>query len=275
MRGAAAIGVAQVLSAHGFRPDVVVGCSSGAVFGAMVALGLSAERSLHIATELWSQEATERTQWRAYLQLLAPSLFGFDEDFALRSTTLIAQRLHDAFDHVQLEDLLTPFRVAATDALTGEPVLLTRGPMARAILASLSVPILFPSVEFAGRRLVDGSISDPLPLAAAQDADVVLALGFRGALPRRVDRASRLVAQVSNTLINNLYDARMDSARQRGQRLIELEPDLPETVGLWDNTVLPDAYASGARAATDALPAIRDVIERSATMRLTPANCVV
>lgn len=264
VRSAAAIGVAHVLSGADMRPDLVVGCSSGAIFGATVALGLSAEHSLRLTTELWSQDLTEQKRWKSYLQLVAPRLAGFDENFSLRSTTLIAQRLDKVFGHMQLEDLRTPLRVAATDARTGDPVTLTRGPMALAILASLSVPLLFPSVEFEGRRLVDGVVSDPLPLAAAQDADVVLVLGFRGAMPRRVHRASRLVAQVSTTLINNLYDARLDAARRRGQRLVELELDLPARVGLWDTAALPEAFASGVRATTERLPAIRSALSRAA-----------
>lgn len=268
VRSAAAIGIAHVLAKGGMQPDIVVGCSSGAIFGATVALGLSAEQSLRLTTELWSQDLTEQKRWRAYLQLLAPRLAGFDEGFSLRSTTLIAQRLDKVFGHLRLEDLHTPLRVAATDARTGEPVTLTRGPMARAILASLSVPFLFPSVEFEGRRLVDGVVSDPLPLAAAQDADVVLVLGFRGAMPRRVNRVSRMVAQVSTTLINNLYDARLDAARQRGQQLIELEIDLPARVGLWDTAMLPEAYMSGVRATTDALPAICHAMDTPVVRRV-------
>jgi NTE family protein len=268
VRSAAAIGIAHVLAGGGMRPDIVVGCSSGAIFGATVALGLSAEHALRLTTQLWSQDLTEQKRWRAYLQLVAPRLAGFDEGFSLRSTTLIEQRLHKVFGHLQLEDLRTPLRVATTDARTGDPVTLTRGPMARAILASLSVPFLFPSVEFEGRRLVDGVVSDPLPLAAAQDADVVLVLGFRGAMPRRVNRASRLVAQVSTTLINNLYDARLDAARERGQRLIEIELDLPARVGLWDTAALPEAYMSGVRAATAALPAICQAMDTPVVRRV-------
>jgi NTE family protein len=257
VRSAAAIGIAETLARAGLRPHCVVGCSSGAIFGATVALGLSAEVSLHLATSLWSQELTQQRRWRAYAQLVAPRWAGFNADFSLRSADLIAQRLEKAFGHLRLEDFVrTPLRVTATEARTGASVTLTRGPLARAIQASIAVPFLFPSVEFEGRRLVDGVVSDPLPLAAASDADVVLALGFRGAMPRRVDRASRLVAQASTTLINNLYDARLEAARARGQRLIELKLDLPPRIGLWDTAAMPQAYQAGQRAALAALPAI-------------------
>jgi NTE family protein len=261
VRSAAAIGIADVLRRAGLRPDLVVGCSSGAIFGATVALDIPAAEALRMATALWSQDLTERKRWRGYAQLLAPRWAGFDESFSLRSERAIARRLHEAFGHLAFANLLTPLRVTATDAATGAPVVLTRGPLTLAIQASIAVPFLFPSVEFAGQRLMDGVISDPLPLSAAADADVVVALGFRGAMPRRVNRASRLVARVSTALTNNLYDARLDAARARGQRLIELEIVMPRYVGLWDTSALPEACDAGARAAEAALPAIRRAIE--------------
>lgn len=267
VRSAAAIGIARVLADAGLQPDLVVGCSSGAIFGATVALGLSSEMALRLTTTLWSQEVTEQRRWISYLQLIAPRWTGFDERFSLRSERLIAKRLHSVFGDMRIEDLGTPMRIAATEAATGLPVVLSRGPLALAIQASLSVPFLFPAVRFEGRTLVDGVISDPLPLNAARDAAVVVALGFRGAMPRRVNRASRLVAQVSTAMINNIYEARLDAARARGQRLIELQLDLPARVGLWETAALPLAFEAGVTAAASALPAIERALDRGTALR--------
>ena len=120
----------------------------------------------------------------------------------------------------------------------------------------MAVPFLWPSVDIGGRRLVDGALSDPLPVAAASDALVVLALGFRGDMPRHLKRPSSLVAQVSTALINNLYEARMAAARARGQALIELDPVWPRRIGLWETQALPAAFEAGRQATLAALPAI-------------------
>ena len=109
-------------------------------------------------------------------------------------------------------------RIAATDAASGRPVVLSRGPLAAAIRASIAVPFLFLSIKFEGRRLVDGVVSDPLPLRAASDAEVVIALAFAARCRARSNNASRLVAQVSTAMIDNLFDARLEPARGRGQR---------------------------------------------------------
>jgi NTE family protein len=267
VRSAAAIGVAQVLRDAGLQPDLIVGCSSGAIFGATIAMGISPASALELATRLWSQDLTQQRRWRGYLQLLAPRWAGFGDGFSLRSEKRIAQRLREAFGTRRIEDLRTPLRIAATEAVTGKAVTLTHGPLAAAIQASIAVPFLFPSVNFDGRQLIDGVVSDPLPLGTARDAKVVVALGFRGAMPRRVDRPSRLVARVSTALINSVYDARLEAAQERGQHLIELRLDLPQRVGLWETAALPLAYEAGQRAAEAALSDIRQAAAGSAQRR--------
>ena len=256
VRSVAAVGIVEALAREGIRPDLVVGCSSGAIFGATIAHVMTPRDALAAATSLWSQELTQQKRWWAFAQLAAPRLTGFGADFALRDSRLIARRLEQAFGGVWLEELATPLRVAATDALRGEPVVLTRGRLVDALLASIAVPFIFESVLVGGRRLVDGVISDPLPIAAAADAQVVLTLGFEGAMPRRVDRPSRMVAQVSTALINNLQRARVAAASAAGQRVLALELELERRVGLWETAALPRAYEAGTRAAIARLPEI-------------------
>src|SRR5262249_13620849 len=68
VRSIAAIGLAEVLAREGVRPDLVVGCSSGALFAATIALGMAPEQALQTATELWSHELTRQHRWRGWLQ---------------------------------------------------------------------------------------------------------------------------------------------------------------------------------------------------------------
>ena len=261
VRSIAAVGIVERLRLEGIWPDLVVGCSSGALFGATIAMEMSPKDALHAATTLWSAELTQQPRWRAYPQMVAPKLMGFDADFGLRDNSLIALRLEAAFGGRKIESLPTPLRVAATDATTGKPVVLSEGLLTQALLASMAVPFIFPSVEVDGRRLVDGVVSDPLPLDAARDAELILALGFEGAMPRCVDRASRLVAQATTSLINNLMQARLEAAVARGQRIVSIELGLERKVGLWETGALPYLYEAGRRAATHHLPRILDQLE--------------
>ena len=68
----------------------------------------------------------------------------------------------------RIEDAPVPLAVAATDALTGEGVLLTAGDLVDAIAASAAIPGLFPPVRVEGRWLIDGSLSASQPVLHAQ-----------------------------------------------------------------------------------------------------------
>jgi NTE family protein len=268
IRSAAAIGVVDALQSAGLRPDLIVGCSSGALFGSALAMGLSPAHVLRMASAMWTQDLTEQRRWKAYLQLLMPKLAGFGADFSLRGAGRIERTVRNAFGDHRIEGLPTALRIAATDAASGAPVLLDHGPLATAVLASMAVPFVFPSVAFEGRRLVDGVVSDPMPLAAASDAQVVVSMAFAGALPRRVDRVSRMAAQVSTTMINNLQDARMaaamEVARAQGRRIISVDLLMNRRVGLWETAAIPAVFEAGRRAAFERLADI------SAALALAP-----
>lgn len=261
VRSAAAIGVAEELALNGLAPDLVVGCSSGALFGATIAMGMRPADALAAAVRMWRPELTGQRRQRAWLQLACPKLAGFDEGFALRDDRLIANAVERAFGDARIEALPTPLRVAATDAATGAGVVLEQGPLAQAVRASMALPLIFPSVPVEGRLLMDGAIADPLPVAAAADADVVIALSFPGDMPRRVDRASRLVARVSTALINNLMQARLEAARAAGQQVLLIELGLQQRVGLWETEALPVVYEAGRQATRLRLPQIRTLAQ--------------
>src|SRR5262245_51942712 len=156
VRSIAALGVADELACAGLAPGVVAGCSSGALFGACIAMGWNGEQGLAAAMRLWSPELTQKRRWRAWFEMIAPRLWGFGPGFALRDAALIRARVERAFGDTLIENLPTPLRIAATDAATGRGVILNRGRVADAVRASMALPFLFPSVEIEGRRLSDG-----------------------------------------------------------------------------------------------------------------------
>jgi NTE family protein len=125
----------------------------------------------------------------------------------------------------------------------------------------MALPFLFPPVRIDGRRLVDGVVSDPLPVSAAAQAQAVITLGFEGAMPRRVDRPSRLVAQHSTSLMNNLMRARLETAQARGQRLLGLSLTLKRRIGLWEIDALPELFEAGQRAAEERLDEIHALLD--------------
>ncbi len=263
VRSIAALGMVEVLAREGLHPDLVVGCSAGAMFGALIAAGHSADEAVRIATTLWSADVTRQRRWRAIPQMLWPRLGRFDADFALRDDRLVMQRLEQAFGDVGIEGLHLALRVTTTDAATGERVVLRSGSLVQALRASIALPFMFRPVHIDGRRLIDGFVADPLPVSAAADAHTVLALGFESPMPRRVDGPSRLLAQVTSALTNNLMQARLAEANAGGTRLLTLVPHLERRVGLFDTEAMPYLVDAGRRATEAALPALRALLQRT------------
>lgn len=271
VRSVAALGVAEVLWQEGLRPDLIVGCSAGALFGALLAMGLPPAEAVRLATGLWTAELTHQRRAGAVLKMLLPRWFGFSADFSLRDDAPIVQRLHAAFGDRRIEDLPVPFRVAATDATTGATVVLSRGSLIDALRASIALPFMLPPCHIEGRRLIDGFVSDPLPVAAADDAAAVLALGFRAQLPSRIDGPSRLLAQFTSAMTNNLMDARLAAARGAGGRLLALMPGLERRVGLFETTAMPALVAAGSAHARQHLAAVQELLCARPALRVAAA----
>jgi len=263
VRSIAALGMVEVLAREGLMPDLVVGCSAGAMFGALIAAGHDADEAIRIATTLWSAEVTRKRRWRAIPQMLWPRLGRFDADFALRDDAPVMQRLEQAFGDVRIENLRTALRVTTTDAGTGQRVVLREGSLVQALRASIALPFMFAPVQIEGRRLIDGFVADPLPVSAAADAHSVVALGFESPMPHRIDGPTRMLAQVTSALTNNLMQARLAEANTCGTRLLSIVPKLERRVGLFDTQAMPYLVDTGRRATEAMLPAIRAMLNRA------------
>jgi NTE family protein len=243
VKSAAALGLAQALHEQGLRPDLVVGCSAGAVFGALIARGDEHHHAVEIATRLWTREITGRRRWGAMAALAAPGLCGFDEHFALRDDGLILQRLRAAFGDQRLEELPTPLRVMACDARTGQAVVLRSGRIVDALRATVALPMLFAPWPVQGQLLMDGSVSDPLPVQVAQDAQATVALGFECPMPKQVNRPARLVARSFSALTNSLLHARLAASDPRSCHVLLMKP--AQRVGLFDTHQMPALIHQG------------------------------
>ncbi len=260
VRSVAAFGMVEVLRREGITPDLVVGCSAGAMVGALVARGDGMDDALRIATTLWTADLTRRHRWRAIPQMLWPRLARFHADFALRDDRLIQRRLHMAFGDQHLDALGLPLRVTATDAVTGTSTVIRQGLLTDALRASIAMPFMFAPQQIDGRRMIDGFVSDPLPVDAARDARAVIAMGFEAPMPLRVNGPSRMLAQVTSAMTNNLMRARLAAAERGGMRLLCVFPTLQRRVGLFDTAAMPYLVEEGRRAAEQNLPRIRDLL---------------
>ncbi len=150
-KGLAHVGVLKVLQEEGLRPRRVAGTSIGALVGALYCLDPDPARLERLALQFESIPLHT---------ILAPRLSasGLVDDRRVRDF------LESFFGSARIEKLALPFACVAVDIRSGRPVWMEKGPLLDAVMASISVPVVFPAQRHGRRFLVDGGLVDPVPV---------------------------------------------------------------------------------------------------------------
>ncbi|MEJ7928710.1 patatin-like phospholipase family protein [Ramlibacter sp. AN1015] len=268
---AAALGVVKVLNEAGIGIDRVVGCSAGALFASVVALGYDTDTATDITLRTWTRDLTSRPNRLGYLQVLAPRLFGFKaESFALRDDRRMLEAFRSVFGDRRIEDTPIPLHITATDFATGELVEITQGSIVDAIRASLALPLAFAPARIDGRLLVDGYLADPLPLSVAMKhgAGVIVGVGFESPYQEHVRSAGRFAFQLGAVLSNNLLKARLAfHGMAHHSEVIMILPEFAQRIRLFDTAKVPYIVEQGEQAALQQLPYLRELLGSRARRR--------
>lgn len=161
-RGYAHIGVLEWLQAHGYEVRSIAGSSMGALIGGIYATG-----KLDVYSE-WVT-ALERID---VLRLLDPS---FARAGLIKGERIIGV-LRELIGDCRIEDLPISYTAVATDLDSGKEVWLREGKLFDAIRASIATPLVFTPAERAGRRLLDGALVNPIPIAPTLNDDTALTI---------------------------------------------------------------------------------------------------
>lgn len=261
---AAALGVVKALTDAGIGIDRVVGCSAGALFAAIIALGYDTSTAKDITMRTWTRELTSRPNRINYLRLLAPKLFGFKADnFGLRDDRAMMARIRSVFGDRRIEDTLIPLHITATDFATGDLVEIASGSIVDGIRASLALPLAFAPVNRGGRLLVDGYLADPLPLSVAMKhgSRVIVGVGFESPYQENIRSAGRFAFQLSAILANNLLKSRMAfHSIAHHSEMIMILPEFKQRVRLFDTAKVPYVVDEGEQATLQQLPYLRELL---------------
>lgn len=260
---AAALGLQRVFAAEGIDIDLVVGCSGGSIYAALLAAGLDVETAIDMTRRLWTRDVTTKRHTRSLLRAVLPGLFGFSEDFGLRDDRLILRRLKDAYGDRKIEDMKIPLFLTATDFQSGEQVVLSRGSVVDALRASIAIPFIFRPWAVEGRMLIDGFMSDPLPVGVAmrEGANVIVAMGFESPYQTSVNSAARFAFQLSSIMTNNLLRSNFAfHSMAHHAEVIPIIPTFPERIGLFATSKIPMIIEQGERAALEQVPYLRKLL---------------
>lgn len=261
---AAAVGLQEAFADAGIPIDLVVGCSAGSIFAAATALGWSPARTTEEVGRLWTSESAGHTRRFAYLQAAFPGLFGFDAEFGFRDDRRLRARLRDAFGETTFAETRLPLFITATDFQTGEQVILGDGLLRDAMRASIALPFVFAPVRVNDRLLMDGFLSDPVPVNVAmqEGAGIIVAMGFESPRIHRVSTPMRLALQLTGVMSNNLLRSRFAFHNlSHHSEVIPILPDFQgQRVNIFDTSRIPFVIEEGRREAQTHLPYMRRLL---------------
>jgi len=195
-RGFVHLGVIKALQEYRIPINLIVGTSIGSIIGGFYAAGFTPEQIRNFAKQVnWNRIFTDETyrthlfvsqksipkrhllqlRFDGFIPYLPSSLSQGQKILNLAYQFLLKGYLKGISDFDRLQ---IPFRAVATDLISGKRVVLSKGDLAEAITASMSIPLLFAPMEIDGMWLVDGGIVDNLPVDVAKEmgADFVIAV---------------------------------------------------------------------------------------------------
>ena len=253
-RGLAHIGVLEVLEKEKIPIDMIAGTSAGALIGALYARGSNAIAIKEMAT---SMSLIDRARMI---------------DLALPKTGLIAgerikKMLKELIGEAEFKDLRIPFACVATDIVTGEEVVIDHGSVVEAVRASISIPAVFTVVKYEGKFLVDGGLSNPVPVSVLKDmsADFTIAVNVIPPIKRKhsskgkakISKENEKEPNIFTVLINMIDIANHHLAKESTSMAdIVIEPDTSD-IGPSDFNRTREIILKGELADAAAVPKIK------------------
>jgi NTE family protein len=167
-RGLAHIGAIEVLKEQGYNITSIAGCSMGALIGGVYAAG-KLENFREWMKTIDRKKMLELTDFSLSINHLAKG-------------TRIIEAIMEFVPDVSIEDLPIPYCAVATDWKTGREVVFSKGSLFQAIRASISLPSFYEPVRRDDMILIDGGVTNPLPLnrVARHEGDILVGVDVSG-----------------------------------------------------------------------------------------------
>ncbi|MBI3160937.1 MAG: patatin-like phospholipase family protein [Chloroflexi bacterium] len=261
---AASLGLMRALKREGIQVDMSVGCSGGSLYAASIALGWDTETAQSLTVDLYKTDIVE-----GYTHNLRAAMAGearFTEASGLVDDKVMLDRLAAAFGEKTFDDTIMPLYVVVTELYSGEAVVFSSGKIVDVTRASSAIPMVFPPVKIGDKLLVDGAVSNPLPIDVAikEGSDVILAMGFELPTRKRMNSYAAVTSHFNNLYMNNILKSSF--AFYNAAHHAELIPVLPafdRPIGGFDHHQLPYIIEQGERAAAEQIPYLKRLLAES------------
>ena len=233
------LGALKAFEENGITFDIITGTSIGSIIGGLYAKGFS------------STDITELLKTVNIGDVTRLIMINMDMTRAQRV-------IDDILGGVKIEELSLPYAAIAADLKTGDEVVLSKGSVSRAAMASSSMPPFFKPVEIEGRLLIDGAYVNAVPADTAKKLGADYVIG--------IDLSAHRINEISGrNRINELFGVSITpkpDARKRGYEFadIMLMPDL-KAYRATSLSGSGDMFEAGYLAASEKIQKIKEDIE--------------
>lgn len=254
--GAAQVGALRALLEAGIRPDLLVGCSVGALNAAALAVDPTLER-VEEMDRVWRAVGRADVFGRTRRLAPAPLLHAVRRDDHLYEGEALRALVRSWVPIRDLADTAVPCHVVTTDLERGQPVWWSTGDPVEVLSASACLPALFPPVRLGDSLHVDGGVTVPVPVERALELGAVRVWVLDvtgGGLGRRGSRMTALDVLLQSFAISRAQLDRPVTGLRPDQRVIRLRPDIGQ-LEMRDFSQTARLMAAGYAVAREALAA--------------------
>lgn len=244
----AAIALFEFLDEAGIEPDMLIGCSGGAIMAAMRATGYAPSEMSEMIPQILNKDLFKNIDYRMLLGIPHLPFGKFDFSCGIirpEGIKAIHQRL---FGDTRIEDLPVKTLLQVTDFHSGEGYVIERGLLRDAVFASgASYPAL-PPQNIDGRWLVDGGFSSPCPIleAVKRNIDVIIAVTLETRLdgePKNyVDMFNYGQSLCANQLIKSQFQTAINLHHYE---IVHLNVRFHRPIEFWDVEAVPFILETG------------------------------
>ncbi len=207
--GAAHTGVLRAMKEEEIEVHFIAGTSIGAFAAVLFAFGKSWEEIHEIAADL---------RWIDITQISLSK-------YGLLSNDKIRELIGEHIGKKKIEDAEIPLALVTTDISNGEKVVLSRGSVADAVMASTAIPGIFKPVEIGERMLVDGGVVENVPIKTTRDLGADYVIGVDLNAREKAEKPSNIL----DVLLNSYQFMRQTTFELQSEMAdLMIKPDLSE-----------------------------------------------
>jgi len=224
VRGYALIPIIKRIKKEGIEIEAVSGSSIGALVGAYYALHGEIDSLL---------EKVKSMKKKDWLKLVDPN----KPNLSLIKGEKIKKFLNDQYyEDSTFKDTQIPFVACATDPIQRKSVYIDKGKIIDAVMASISIPGIFPLYNIKDRLYIDGGVLDPVPVKPLADMKIkkIVGVNLMGYIDRNPDKEMDLIS----TLLNSSYMMMEQIAKSEESKQIfildpKFKPDPPNMLNFY------------------------------------------